>query len=248
MKKMRYEWLSVIVLCGGVVASMGGCAAAPVPAAVASSASSVSEPMTLPRYLGVTSVMRCAHTTLYRSRVRLARHIPVFEPAHPAAVPMALGDPAALQSPAPAVAAAASIQQAEASAPGKIAALQYLAGVDCSQHPQVEEALIASLSDPIDTVRIAALHTILSGQQRCGHEACNAGCSSCAGGCCTAVIHARLVEMASGQREGGCWCEPNATARRLARQALVGCHPAPTPIQPQPLEMPAPEVIEAIGL
>lgn len=227
-----------------MVALVVGCAAAPVAPPVAGSAV---EPMTLPRYLGVTSVMRSAHTTIYRSRLRLARHLPILEPASPSAVPLALADPAALQSPAPAVAAAASIQQAEASAPGKIAALSYLAKLDCSQHPQVEEALLASLSDPIDSVRIAALHAILSGQQRCGGNACNECGGNCSGGCCTPAIHARLVAISSEQNGQGCWCEPNATARRLARQALSNCHPVSPVPNIQPEEIPPLEVIQSVG-
>ncbi len=244
MNKPIYVGLLMASLCGGLC----GCTAMPAPAA-AGAAAAAAEPMTLPRYLGVTTVVRSAHTTIYRSRLRLARHLPMFEPAPPSAVPMALGDPAAMQSPSPAVAAAASIQQAEASAPGKIAALNYLAKVDCSQHPQVEEALLASLCDPIDSVRIAALQTLLKGQERCGTaNPCNECGPSCAGGCCTPAIHARLLAMASQQNEQGCPLEPNATARRLARLALGNCHPIDQALPEIPEEVPAPEVLNAVGL
>lgn len=222
-----------------------GCATVPQPVPAAAG---VVEPMTLPRYLGVTTVWRSAHTSLVRSRVCLGRYLPVIAP-QAVAPPMSLGDPAALQSPAPAVAAAASVQQAEASAPGKIAALSYLGSVDCSQHPQVEEALLASLCDPIDSVRIAAIEAILSGQQRCGHnKQCNQCGPSCGGGCCTPAIHARLLAMASEQTATGCWCEPNPTARRLARLALSLCYPATVAPPSQPQELPPAEVLEMMSV
>ncbi|MFO0921555.1 MAG: hypothetical protein U0905_03600 [Pirellulales bacterium] len=230
-KTSRFHCLGwIIVLC------ISGCAVAP-PVATPT-APGVAPPMTLPRYLGVNSVAHGMHRVIYRSRLRLSTYIPALEPAPAAAAPMALGDPACLQSPAPAVAAAASIQQAEAAAPAKVKALAYLATIDCSRNPQVEEAILAALDDPSDSVRIAAIQAVVDGASHCGP--CASGC----GGCCTPAIRSKLMRMATETLPNGCFFEPNAKARRLARIAMEQCGPSTQIATLGPEEVPPAAVVE----
>ncbi|MFO1065035.1 MAG: hypothetical protein U0892_14315 [Pirellulales bacterium] len=198
-------------------------------------------PMTLPRFLGVDTVVHGVTRSVTCARVKLSPMLPMLEPAGAAGKLPALADPAALQSPAPAVAAAAAVHQEEAAAPGKIKALAYLAGVDCGRHPQVEEAFAAALDDPSDAVRIAAVQAVCDSSVSCGRRGC--GC----GGCCTPLLRAKLTRMAFERDGNGCWCEPNARVRRMARIALDGCGgPAPTITEDIPLELPPEEIIHQV--
>ena len=163
--------------------------------------------------------------------------LPILTPLPASAAPIALGDPSCLDSPAPAVATAAAIQQAEAAAPGKVKALAYLATLNSCKNPPVEEAFLAAMEDPSDSVRIAAVQGIIDINVRCG------GCRSCGngcGGCCTPAIQSKLHKLAFGTDEMGCWCESNPKVRRLARIGFCNCNSTGEPIsQPRPEEMPA---------
>lgn len=204
-------------------------------------------PMTLPHFLGIDTASNKVCGMIHRGRLFLSPMIPILEPGPPVAMPLAMGDPANLQSPSPAVAAAASIQQAEAAAPGKIKALRYLSTMDCSRNPQVEEAFLAGLDDCSDSVRIAAVESIIDSNKRC--QSCSTTCKSCStcGGCCTPAIFARLNHLAYSVDEKNCWSEPNSKVRRLARIALSHCNSPEMPAQqPMPLEMPSPATIELL--
>ena len=233
-----------------------GCATAPPAAVGASATAAQAAPMTLPRYLGVDTLAHGVRRTVYRSRLRVSHYVPALEPGPAAAAPIALSDPACLASPAPAVAVAASMQQADAAAPAKVKALEYLATIDCSRNPQVEEALLAALGDPTDSVRLAATKAISTGMDRCNGcgsrglcgSTCNR-CGTCCTGCCTQAIHAQLNRLAYDKDDKGCHVEPNPSVRRLARLALARC---PNPIVAQPAaipeEMPAPEVLQGLSV
>ncbi len=221
-----------------------GCVAAPppAPATLGIGGAVPPAPMTLPRYLGIETVTHGFRRTVYRGRLFVSHYLPALEPLPPGAHPVALGDPQCLQSPAPSVAAAAAIQQADAAAPAKIQAIQFLSKVDCANNPQVEEALLAGMNDPVEGVRSAAVQAVIDGMSRCGN------CSSCAtncGGCCTQAIHSELYRLAFMKNDQGCYCEPSPHVRRLARLALNACAcPTPAITSPVPEELPAPEVIQ----
>ncbi len=203
--------------------------------------------MTLPQFLGLDIASNRVCGAINRGRLYLSPMIPLLEPKPAAALPIALGDPQNLESPSPAVAAAASIQQAEAAAPAKIKAIRFLASMDCSRNPQVEEAFLAALDDPSDAVRTAAVEAIIESNQKC--EACNTGCQNCqsCGGCCTQAIFNRLNHLAYSVNENNCWTEPNSKVRRLARIALGKCNtPPPSIAPPVPLEMPSAATIELL--
>ena len=197
--------------------------------------------MTLPQFLGVHSVVTgCTHLA-YRARVRLTPILPMLEP-RPVSPPLALGHPANLSSPSPAVATAASIQQSEAEAPAKVNALAFLANYSCSQNPQVEESLLAGMDDLSPSVRAAAVQATIDGSHQClGQQ-----CGSCRG-CCTPAIRERLMKLAYQRDANGCYLEHDSHVRRLARLAVQSCggtqHELP---QETPLEFPPQEIIEQV--
>ncbi len=231
-------WLRHYVVCGSAMGWIfaSGCAVTPP---VAPHATSVAEPMTLPRYLGVDTVATGLRRVVYRGRLRISGVLPMFEPQATAAAPVALCDPSCLASPAPAVAAAAAKQQAEASAPVKVKALAYLATLNNCGEPQIEEAFLAAFDDPSESVRVAAVQGIIDMNGRCGE--CAKGCS----GCCTPAISSKLQQLAFATDSQGCWCEPSAKVRRLARIGTCQCNvTAETAITSLPQEFPATSVVE----
>ncbi len=199
--------------------------------------------MTLPRFYGSRNCVYRARRVIYRSRVRLSTYLPILHP-HPAAgAPVALGDPSCLESPAPAVAAAASIQQAEAAAPAKVQAIAYLATMDLCKNPQVEEAFLAAMEDPSESVRLAAVQGIIDATERCGQ--CNSGCN----GCCTTALQQKLWKLAHDVDDRGCWCESSPKVRRLARIASCRCQPIDASnFEPVPEEYPSQLVIDQAKL
>lgn len=239
----RIEVIAAIALpwmiCGCAVAppSQSGIGGALTPNGIANPVPTAS-PMTLPRYLGVESVALGARRIVYRSRVRMSTVLPFVAPQPAAAAPVAICDPACVQSPAPAVATAAAIQQAEATAPAKVQALGFLANQNMCRNPQVEEAFLAAMDDPSETVRIAAVEGILQSLESCG---CNHSCQSC----CTAAIQSKLQHLAYSMDERGCWCESSPKVRRLARRAACTCQPSHVELpMSESAEVPAPEVME----
>lgn len=225
-----------------------GCAMTPAPPPVAAIpgaapiavAAPAAPPMTLPRFLGLDVLGRATVGGVRRVRVRLASRWPVLQPTAQNA-PKPIGDPTNLASPSPAVASAAAIQQASADAPAKAQALAFLGTLDCSQHPQTEEAFLAGLDDIAPTVRAAAAQAIINSQQTCG--SCNCGCN----GCCTLAIREKLRCLAYEKDDTGCFCEPDPRVRRLSRLALdaCGCTTMAFTVE-QPEELPPPEIYELI--
>ena len=101
---------AVQLVCAGVML-LSGCAMTPLPpmsavGIVASPAglpttAAVTPPMTLPRFLGVESVVTGFRHVVYRSRVRVGGVLPFVQPLPASAAPVAIGDPSCLQSPRP---------------------------------------------------------------------------------------------------------------------------------------------------
>ncbi len=211
----------------------------PGPAAPVVAAPAAPQPMTLPQYLGINAVLRGVGLAAHRTRLRLSTRWPVLQPS-PHNPPIAMADPANLMSPAPAVAAAAAIQQAEADAPAKVQALSFLATANCSQNPQIEEALLAGMDDLSADVRAAAAQAIIDSQRSC--QACAKSCNHC----CTAAIRAKLTCLAYQQDAEGCYVEPSSKIRRVARLALCNCG-GPVPVESStPMESPPAELVELL--
>jgi hypothetical protein len=236
--------LAMAIVAFGLIIT--GCATAPPPSVGTTGlpnpgvgVTPAAAPMTLPRFLGVDSVTRSVHRVVYRSRLRVANYLPILEPLPPSAAPVAVGDPCCLESPSPAVATAAAIQQAEAATPAKVNALGFLSTLDMCRNPQVEEAFLAAMDDPSENVRLAAIQGVINATENCG-----ASCNSCQG-CCTPAIQQRLQRMAYDLDEKGCVCEPSPKVRRLARIAACRCQPTEVIAVPStPEELPAPEVLK----
>lgn len=132
-----------------------------------------------------------------------------------------IADPANLESPNPAIKAAAEIKAEEDLAPQKIKALKYLATIGCGcydKEGKVEAALLAGLNDCTEEVRKTAAETVLA---LVGNCSCHDGCGN---NCCTEKIQEKLQDMAYGETDG-CWHEPSAEVRAIAMRALSACPP-----------------------
>ena len=129
-------------------------------------------------------------------------------------------DPANLMAEAsPAVQAAAKIKADEEQAPQKIKGLRYLASVGCGGcYPDVEEALIAGLDDCTEEVRYEAAKAI--------RDTVGDPCKFCkASACCGPAVRKKLKKVAYDIDTTGCFKEPSARVRRIARATLCQCGP-----------------------
>jgi len=162
-----------------------------------------------------------------------------------------IADPANLESPNPAIKAAAEIKKEEDLAPQKIKALKYLGTLGCGcydKEGKVEAALLAGLADCTEDVRKTAAETVL---ELVGDCCCHDGCGN---NCCTEKIQEKLQDIAYGETDG-CYHEPSAEVRQIAMQALSACPPlevtssegpaenretAPEPVPPGTVPPPAP--------
>jgi hypothetical protein len=184
---------------------------------------------TLPEFLGITGLFRAGGGLLTRIRSRLGMRFPGLE-GRPPVLPIT--DPANLDSPNPAVSAAAEVKAQEDAADQKIKGLRYLATIGCGGcYPDVEQALLAGLDDCTEAVRYEAA----SGLRRTAGNPCHF-CSS--DKCCSPAVRKKLQDVAYGvEDDTGCPKEPSARVRRMARLALAGCG-GPIAEQPMPLEGP----------
>lgn len=121
--------------------------------------------------------------------------------------------------------AAARIQQEEAGAAARRAAIRYLATANCQYYPEAEAALIASLrGDPVECVRIEAARAFVS------------GC------CCTKKTIAALTLAVNGKTTDGFPSEHSECVKALAFLALKRClatyKDVQSPIPPEPAPAP----------
>ncbi len=185
--------------------------------------------------LGVTAIEKKLTPVVQHKIAHLATVFPFLKPK-PCLKP--LDAPENAKSPVPAISAAAAVIAAEGLAEQKIAGLKALAEVGCGGYPEVEEAFLASLSDPTEAVRFEAVQAI--------RYAAGDICVPCGGSsCCTPDILKQLDKMAFGQKDDGCPFEPSPRVRRAARLALKTCGPppfVPEPL-PGPLEVPPEEFL-----
>jgi hypothetical protein len=149
---------------------------------------------------------------------------PVPNPAGLADQAAQTGGPA---GPAGAQAAAAAIQADVAGAGARIAAIEYLATVDCHYWPEAEAALIGRLrGDRVECVRFAAARALGS------------GC------CCTKKTIEALQLVLAGEDKDGFPSETSERVRAAAAVAIENCltrldgiQAAPeTPVPPEPPE------------
>lgn len=143
----------------------------------------------------------------------LRRYFPALDGPPP---PPPIDDPANLESPNPAVKAAAEVKAEEDAAPAKAQALEYLARIGCGCYPDVQDALLAGLDDCTEVVRFAAAQALY---KAAGHP-----CTTCkSSSCCGPKVREKLMQIAYEQQSDGCYYEPSARVRRVARLALESC-------------------------
>jgi len=172
------------------------------------------KPATIWDFLGLTGLFQGIHVVAGCALNTVATRFPALEPVPPLT---ALADPANVNSPVPAVAAAASVKAEENAAPQKIKALLYLGSVGCGGcYPDVEKALLAGLDDCTEQVRFTAVSVLAAtSRNRCRY------CDS--GRCCSRDVRKKLQSMATEFNKNGCHKEPSARVRRMARIALDQC-------------------------
>lgn len=230
----------------------GGAAAAPAPPTSATAGATtivaVAPPAgpphpTLWQFLGADAVcadLACKGECL----LAIARqYFPALDGPPP---PPPIDDPANLESPNPAVKAAAEVKGEEDAAPAKAQALEYLAKVGCGCYPDVQEALVAGLDDCTESVRFAAASALY---KAAGHP-----CQTCrSSSCCGSIVREKLTQIAYETKDDGCYFEPSSRVRRMARLALDACggncpmpvelpEEEPLPAQPEPPPAPAAEM------
>lgn len=193
---------------------------------------------TLPQWLGVNDLFgalggltRAKHRLMAPLFPQMARQMLLNEPPP---LLKSITDPENLKEDAPPVVqAAAEAQMDEQAAEQKIAAIEALAKIGCVRgHPAVEEGLLASLSDPTERVRFAAVSALA--------DLAGSPCEVCqSGSCCSPKIYAKLAEMAEKKTDTNCWFEPSGRVRRVARRAMISCGPSSLP-KPKPLKIEGP--------
>lgn len=151
-----------------------------------------------------------------------------------------LSNPANLNSPNPAIAAAAGAKAEENAAPQKAAALKYLGTLGCGGcYPDVEKALLAGMDDCTESVRFAAVSALA--------ETSRIQCRYCmANRCCSTNVRNKLVKIATDVDDNGCYVEPSARVRRMARVALCNCTCDPIDALPHPLPAEGPSSEDAV--
>jgi hypothetical protein len=134
----------------------------------------------------------------------------------------------------PAVAAAAQIKAEEDKADQKIKAIRYLSTLGCVKcYAGIEDGLLAALGDCTEAVRYEAVKAL--------RKNADDDCQVCkAGSCCTPKLVKKLEELAHKSDDQGCFVEPSARVRRLARLTLSSCGGGvPVTEEPTPAEGPS---------
>lgn len=242
--KKKWRSLKHALLLASFVSMLAtGCAVTPAPVLPDPNAPVAAIPpqrMNLPQFLGLDVALSATVCAAQKTRAKVAERWPALQ-ATSKHETTPVGDPEKLKSPSPTIAGAAAVQQAKASAPAKMQALAYLSTLDCGTFPQVEDAYLAALDDIDSEVRVAAIESLLASVENCSN------CQDCCNSCCTLLLRQKLTKLAYDRKDNGCFCEPVAKVRRLARLALSSCGGpalAPPPIQPE--ELPNPSVVRMI--
>ena len=199
----------------------GNASAADVIATPATSVTSA-QPNTLWRFMGIPQgIRKIRDVSVNRrgNRPGLERKPPIAR----------IADPANLESPNPAIKAAAEIKQAEDMKKQKIKAIKYLATIGCGCYDKdgkVTEALLAATDDCTPDVRMAAIEAI---KDAASGECCRK-CGSTS--CCNEKVSKRLSEIAYERDDSGCPLESSAEIRAMARKTLCICCPGGPPTGP----------------
>jgi hypothetical protein len=184
------------------------------------------KPQTLWNFLGIPQGMHKIRDAVVNTR---GNH-PNWERKPPL---KAIADPANLESPNPAIQAAAKIKADADLAPQKIKAIKYLATVACGcakNKDDVKQALLGALDDCTEEVRYEAAIAFC--------EAAGNPCTVCNWStCCDETVVKKLDNVAHGQDENGCWLEPSPRVRAAARNALRACEQVLAPPAPLPGEI-----------
>lgn len=170
---------------------------------------------TLWEFLGIKALGQGVGGLLTRLRNRLGMRFPGLEAKPPL---LAITDPANMGPDAPpAVKAAAEAKAYEDQAAQKIKAIRYLATLGCTEcFPDIEKALLEALNDCTEAVRYEAVLAI--------RELAGGPCATCkANSCCSPAITRKLQQLANETDSRGCFVEPSARVRRVARLALNAC-------------------------
>lgn len=139
----------------------------------------------------------------------------------------AIADPANLTSGVPAMEAAAEIKQAEDLKKQKIKAIKYLARIGCGcydKDKKVTKALLASMEDCTEEVRLAAVEAVLEAAEGKLCANCHSAC------CCGKEIVEKLSQIAYERDDTGCFIEPSERVRAAAQEALAACCPNRLPL------------------
>jgi hypothetical protein len=186
-------------------------------------------------FLGVKALCRELGIVIGCGLDLLGSRFPGLAPGLPMS---SLSNPANLQSSNPAVAAAAAVKADENAAPQKVAALRFLGSIGCGGcYPEVEKALLAGLDDCTEVVRFEAASALA--------ETSRNQCRFCSSSkCCSPAVRKKLMKIAIETNDSGCFFEPSARVRRMARVALCNCSGEQIDSEPTilPTEGPSPEV------
>jgi hypothetical protein len=166
-------------------------------------------------FLGVPSMLKFAGGVGRVGLARLGRRFPGLEPKPPLTP---LTDPSnSGPNASPAQQEAAAVKADQDAAPQKAKGIEFLGRVGCLQYyPDTAKALMAALDDPVEMVRFAAAKALRSANGR--------PCAVCkSSSCCSREVIEKLQDIGYMTRDDGCWKEPSARVRRMARLAVQGC-------------------------
>jgi hypothetical protein len=153
-----------------------------------------------------------------------------------------LDAPELLESPDPALKAAAEIAQQEKLKMQKIKAVKFLLSIGCACYDKdgkITAAVVAKSDDCTEEVRLVTMQELKAASER---QCCSNCGSTC---CCNETIIKRLAEMAYHRDETGCFIEPSERVREAAAEALVACCPDTSPvIEDYPTEEIAPPPVD----
>ncbi len=120
---------------------------------------------------------------------------------------------------------AAAIAAQQKTVGEKVAAIRYLATVDCLCYPEVVHSLLISLDDCAEEVRYEAL---LALRKSCGSACCAGGCDPrtsayCPNCQCQTVVIARLSDLLLARDVNNGYRERSERVRQLARAIISEC-------------------------
>jgi hypothetical protein len=155
---------------------------------------------------------------------------------------------AAEKDPGGAMDTANKVKEDQANAEMKVAAIEFLAQVDCKCYPEVVDALLKELDDCSEMVRYAALRALHKhcDPKRCCPPSCgsiNDSIGDCCGCQCEKRVMDRLNALLLEREATGCLRERSQRVRCLATQMIEEClvrrmappvEESQAPIKPEP--------------